>query len=102
MRTSRTFIRDCTVASPASILLFGGALTVAHDSSYVQVDGWLRIRAPPQTAVLVKMLREALDGLLERKVRQPALRLEEAGGGLVQSLVDLLNSEEAAQQRWDR
>lgn len=44
VRTSRCFIRDCTVASPAAILLFGGSLAVAHDSSYVQVDGWLRIR----------------------------------------------------------
>lgn len=32
------------MASPLSILLFGGSLAVAHDSSYVQVDGWLRIR----------------------------------------------------------
>jgi hypothetical protein len=44
VRTSRTFIRDCTPASPAAILLFGGQLAVAHDSSYVQVDAWLRIR----------------------------------------------------------
>lgn len=47
VRTSRTFIRDCTVASPLAILLFGGSLAVAHDSSYVQVDGWLRIRCGP-------------------------------------------------------
>lgn len=58
-------------------------------------------RAPAQTAVLVKRLRQALDALLGRKVRQPGLRLEEAGGSLVQSIVDLLNHEEAA-QRWDR
>lgn len=44
VRTSRTFIRDCTTAAPAAILLFGGSLSVAHDSAYVQVDGWLRIR----------------------------------------------------------
>lgn len=58
-------------------------------------------RAPAQTAVLVKRLRQALDALLGRKVRQPGLRLEEAGGPLMQSIVDLLNHEEAA-QRWDR
>ena len=50
VRTSRTFIRDCTVASPLAILLFGGSLAVAHDSSYVQVDGWLRIRWAPVCA----------------------------------------------------
>lgn len=58
-------------------------------------------RAPAQTAVLVKRLRQALEALLGRKVRQPGLRLEEAGGSLIQSIVDLLNHEEAA-QRWDR
>ncbi|PRW58696.1 helicase domain-containing [Chlorella sorokiniana] len=99
VRTSRTFIRDCTVASPLAILLFGGSLAVAHDSSYVQVDGWLRIRAPAQTAVVIKRLRAALDALLERKVRQPGLRLDEAGGQLIGSLVELLDGEEAA-LRW--
>lgn len=51
--------------------------------------------------MLVKRLRQALDALLERKVRQPAARLEDAGGALIQSIVDLLNTEEAA-QRWQR
>ena len=62
----------------------------------------LPCRAPAQTAVLVKKLRQALDALLERKVRSPGARLEEAGGAaLIQSLVDLLNHEEAS-QKWDR
>ena len=52
--------------------------------------------------MLVKKLRQALDALLERKVRTPGARLEEAGGAaLIQSLVELLNHEEAA-QKWDR
>lgn len=49
----------------------------------------------------MKRLRQALDALLERKVRQPGARLEETGGAVIQSIVDLLNHEEAA-QRWDR
>lgn len=44
-------------------------------------------------------MRQALDALLERKVRQPGLRLEEAGGQLIGAVVDLLNSEEAALSR---
>lgn len=44
VKTSKTFIRDCTVTSPMAILLFGGALAVAHESGYVQVDEWIRIR----------------------------------------------------------
>ena len=68
MRTTRTFLRDCSVASPMALLLFGGALQVLHEAGAVLVDGWLRIRAPAPTAVLVKQLRAALDSLLAAKV----------------------------------
>lgn len=68
VKTSRTFLRDCTVVSPMALLLFGGALSVVHESGYVLVDDWLRIRASAPTAVLVKRLRAALDALLADKV----------------------------------
>ena len=70
VKTSRTFLRDCTVVSPMALLLFGGALSVVHESGYVLVDDWLRIRASAPTAVLVKRLRGALDALLADKVRR--------------------------------
>ena len=75
VKTSRTFLRDCTVVSPMALLLFGGALSVVHESGYVLVDDWLRIRASAPTAVLVKRLRGALDSLLADKVRhaQPCM-----------------------------
>ena len=69
VKTSRTFLRDCTVVSPMALLLFGGALSVVHESGYVLVEDWLRIRASAPTAVLVKRLRAALDALLADKVR---------------------------------
>ena len=59
-------------------------------------------RAPAQTAVLVKRLRQALDALLRRKAEQPRVALEDGGGGaLMRCIVDLLVHEEAS-QRWDR
>ena len=57
------------MVSPMALLLFGGALSVVHESGYVLVDDWLRIRASAPTAVLVKRLRGALDALLADKVR---------------------------------
>lgn len=69
VKTSRTFLRDCTVVSPMALLLFGGALSVMHEGGYVLVDDWLRIRASAPTAVLVKKLHGALDALLADKVR---------------------------------
>lgn len=99
VKTSKTFIRDCTVASPMALLLFGGDLEVAHAEGYVTIDAWIRIRAPAQTAVLVKRLRAALDRLLERQVAAPGAVVEEAGAALVASVVELLVQEEASTQQ---
>jgi hypothetical protein len=68
VKTSRTFLRDCTVVSPMALLLFGGELSVVHEGHYVLIDDWIRIRASAPTAVLVKKLRAALDDLLDAKV----------------------------------
>ena len=38
MKTSRTFLRDCTVISPLALLLFGGPLDIAHAGGYVSLD----------------------------------------------------------------
>ena len=35
MKTTRTFLRDCTVVSPMALLLFGGALAVQHEAGLV-------------------------------------------------------------------
>jgi hypothetical protein len=35
IKTSRVFIRDCTVVSPYALLLFGGPITVKHESGQV-------------------------------------------------------------------
>jgi hypothetical protein len=49
VKTSRTFIRDVSVASPLALALFGaGTLDVAHEGGYVALGGWLRFRAPAQ------------------------------------------------------
>lgn len=56
MKTSRTFIRECSIVSPLSLLLFGGSLEVRHADGITLVDGWLRVRTAAQTAVLVKQV----------------------------------------------
>lgn len=56
MKTSRTFLRECSVVSPLVLLLFGGSLTVQHAEGLTTVDGWLRVRAAAQTAVLVRQV----------------------------------------------
>lgn len=45
MKTSRTFLREASVLPPMALLLFGGSLVVHHDSGYVLLDGWLKVRS---------------------------------------------------------
>ena len=81
-----------------ALLLFGGSLSVVHEEGVVLVDGWIRVKAAAQTAVLVKQLRAALVGLLERMVREPERALDAGGSGaqLVETIVGLLRDAEAA------
>lgn len=49
VKTSRTFVRDASVASPLALALFGaGTPYVAHEGGYVLLGNWLRFRAPAQ------------------------------------------------------
>ena len=73
MRTTKVYLRDVTPVSPAAIMLFGGAIGVAHASHRASVDEWVEFRAYPRTAVLFRRLREALDELLLRKIEEPSL-----------------------------
>ena len=36
MKTTRTFLRDCTAVSPMALLLFGGTLAVQHEAGLVR------------------------------------------------------------------
>ncbi|KAL4547972.1 hypothetical protein Ndes2526B_g07186 [Nannochloris sp. 'desiccata'] len=98
VRTNQVFLRDCTVVSPAALLLFGGELEVDHAAGRVLIDGWLRVKVPAKSAALVRKLREALEALLEKKVKEPKRDMGDAGGaGVVAAIVGLLDFEEAAQ-----
>ncbi len=99
MRTSQTFLRDSTVTSPLALLLFGGQLEVVHGEGYVLVDGWIQIRAAAPTAVLVQRLRGGLDTLLQQRIKQPGLDWGAQAGELINTIIKLLQDEEATRQR---
>ena len=44
MRTSQTFLMDCTVVSPMALLIFGGELDVRHEEGHVLIDNWIGVR----------------------------------------------------------
>eukprot|EP00878_Enallax_costatus_P045525 GHUV01054928.1.p1 GENE.GHUV01054928.1~~GHUV01054928.1.p1 ORF type:complete len:151 (+),score=44.95 GHUV01054928.1:617-1069(+) len=67
-KTTRVFLREVSVASPLSLILFSNTLKVQHDSGIVVLGDWLQIKVPAVTAVLLKRLREAVDHVLTATV----------------------------------
>jgi len=106
VRTSQVFLRDCTVVSPAAVLLFGGGdLRVDHGAGRATVSGWIQLKVPGKTAALVRRLRWGLQELLAKRVAAPKTGRQirgEMGDGeaeiiIIKAIVELLNHEEAAQ-----
>ncbi|KAL7205791.1 hypothetical protein ACSBR2_018665 [Camellia fascicularis] len=73
VETNKVFLRDTTVISPYSILLFGGSMNVQHQSGLVTIDGWIKLVAPAQIAVLFKELRLTLHSILKELIRKPQM-----------------------------
>ena len=53
------------------------------------------------TAVLVKQLRLAMDGLLQQKIGRPELDVSASGDAVIDALVKLLSEDESS-QTWDK
>lgn len=44
MRTTRTYLRDCTVVTPLAVLLFGSGLRLHPEVGAATLDGDIRIK----------------------------------------------------------
>ncbi|GMI87912.1 hypothetical protein like AT1G58060 [Hibiscus trionum] len=93
VETNKVFLRDTTIISPFSILLFGGLINIQHQSGLVAIDGWLKLTAAAQTAVLCKELRSALHSILKEMIRKPE-NATIVDNEVVKSMVHLLLEED--------
>ncbi|XP_054033244.1 putative ATP-dependent RNA helicase DHX57 [Dryobates pubescens] len=80
VKTSRVFIRDCSMVSVYPLVLLGGGqvhMQLHHGHFLISLDdGWIRfVAASHQVAELVKELRCELDQLLQDKIRNPSMDL---------------------------
>ncbi|XP_061481562.1 putative ATP-dependent RNA helicase DHX57 [Rhineura floridana] len=80
IKTSRVFIRDCSMVSVYPLILFGGGhvnVQLQKGKFVISLDdGWIRfVAASHQVAELVKELRCELDQLLQDKVKNPSMDL---------------------------
>uniref|UniRef100_A0A8C2CL46 ATP-dependent RNA helicase DHX29 n=1 Tax=Cyprinus carpio TaxID=7962 RepID=A0A8C2CL46_CYPCA len=76
VKYTKVFLRDTTLISPLSMLLFGGDIDVQHRERLISLDGWICFQAPVRIGVIFKHLRKLIDSLLERKLANPKMNLE--------------------------
>jgi hypothetical protein len=65
-------IRDSTRVPPLALALFCGELRGDPSAGAIAIDGWLRLRASPADAALLRLLRKRLDAALLAAARGPA------------------------------
>lgn len=81
VRTSRVFIRECSLVPVMSLVLFSSGTDLRielHDGDFLFLleDCWIVVKAQNQLcAELMKCLRLELFKLLEEKIRDPGLNL---------------------------
>uniref|UniRef100_A0A3Q3IX66 Putative ATP-dependent RNA helicase DHX57 n=1 Tax=Monopterus albus TaxID=43700 RepID=A0A3Q3IX66_MONAL len=100
VKTSRVFIRDCSMVSVYALVLFGGGQVSVelHKGEFVISldDGWIQFAAAShQVAELVKELRWELDELLEDKIRNPSVDLCSCprGSRIIHMIVHLISTQ---------
>ncbi|KAL1266876.1 hypothetical protein QQF64_002551 [Cirrhinus molitorella] len=91
VKYTKVFLRDTTLISPLSLLLFGGDIDVQHKDRLISLDGWICFQAPVRIGVIFKHLRKLMDSLLERKLANPKMNLEDEK--IIQIITELIKSE---------
>ncbi|XP_059516026.1 putative ATP-dependent RNA helicase DHX57 [Myotis daubentonii] len=100
IKTSRVFIRDCSMVSVYPLVLFGGGqvnVQLQRGEFVVSLDdGWIRFAAAShQVAELVKELRCELDQLLQDKIKNPSIDLCMCprGSRIISTIVKLVTTQ---------
>ncbi|XP_070180183.1 putative ATP-dependent RNA helicase DHX57 [Littorina saxatilis] len=100
VKTSKVYIRDCTMVSVYSLLLFAGnhiSIDLDRGKLILSVDdGWIRFQASSgQVAELLKELRVELDQLLEDKIQNPNMDLSNCprGSRIIDTIVTLITTQ---------
>ncbi|XP_068190674.1 ATP-dependent RNA helicase DHX29 [Antennarius striatus] len=91
VKYTRIYLRDTSLVSPFPMLLFGGDIDIQHRERLITLDGWIHFQAPVRIGVIFKHLRRLMDSLLEKKLENPRMNLEDER--TIQLILDLIQSE---------
>lgn len=100
VKTSRIFIRDCTMVPLLPLILFSGSdmKIELHDGDFIisLENGWIIIKASSHDeAEMINWLRKELDKLLEEKINDPLLNLvnHQNAKEVISTIVHLISNE---------
>ena len=73
-----------------TVLLFGGKLSVQHESNTMTMDEWLKCKVSAKTAVILKEIRALIEGVLKLKIEQKNSDVEELNAETTKIIEKLL------------
>uniref|UniRef100_UPI003AAEB046 ATP-dependent RNA helicase DHX29 isoform X1 n=1 Tax=Centroberyx gerrardi TaxID=166262 RepID=UPI003AAEB046 len=91
VKYTKIYLRDTTLISPFPMLLFGGDIDLQHRERLISLDGWIHFQAPVRIGVIFKHLRKLMDSLLEKKLENPKMNLEDER--TIQLILELIKME---------
>ena len=104
---NNVYLFDSTLISPYPLLFFGGTIRYHEESGQetIEVDRGIKFHSSIKTAKLVMDLREELDKLLEKKIRNPTMQLivgsmhESDDEKILKVIIDLITVEKVTAKR---
>ena len=103
MKSSSTFIYDCSEVSPMALIFFGKHLRVGEEVlsdqtmiETISIDNFVKFNCAEETSFLFKNLRRSLDELLEYKISNPGVTNwndSKREGAILKTIINLLSTE---------
>jgi ATP-dependent RNA helicase DHX57 len=93
VKTSQTFLRETSMVSPYTLLLFGGPIQFLDNYSEIAVGNFVSMHCNRDDGILLSKLREQLDSTLRAKINDPTLKWESTSSHIVSAIVKLLTEE---------
>ncbi|KAL6453004.1 hypothetical protein SBY92_000349 [Candida maltosa Xu316] len=93
--TTKLYVRDMTPTNTLSVLLFGGDfsydlnLQQGQTSPGIVIDNWLPVRTWCKNGVLIKQLRKLLDSVIEEKLSNPKLEMDQDIFRVIEQIINL-------------
>ncbi|KAF9599180.1 hypothetical protein IFM89_035639 [Coptis chinensis] len=95
VKVNTVFIRDSTGVSDSILILFGGTLSRGIMAGHLKMlDGYVDFFMDPSLEECYWNLKEELDKLLQRKLRDPKLDIHKEGKYLMHAVQELVSSDQ--------